>query len=160
MPELFCSWSAFFSCSSVMSPSRTRMSPSLSGVAAAVAVRNSLELKHLKYFPGTGGSRLCDKRPDCVQQFRTNSRHAVEPLETPERAVLGAPSDDALRERRSDARQTRDLRHVGPVQIDSLAGRERAGETRGAPRRLAQVGAARRRRRLKLDVARGRLRRG
>src|SRR5580765_12883 len=130
-----------------MSPSRTRMSPSLSGVAAAVAVRNSLELKHLKYFPGTGRSRLRDKRPYRVQQFRTNSRYTIEAGEGAKETVLGAPGDDALRQRRSDARQTSDFRHVGAVQIDSLTGRERIGPGRAG-------------RRLELHVAGRRLGRG
>src|SRR6185503_19372127 len=115
-----------------MSPSRTRMSPSLSGVAAAVAVRNSLELKHLKYFPRTGRSRLNHKRAYRFEQFRTNSRHTVEAGEAAKETVLGAPRHDALRQRRSDARQTGDFGHVGAVQVDTFAGSEGTGETRRA----------------------------
>src|SRR6266487_1420606 len=150
-----------------MSPSRTRISPSFSAVAAAVAVRNSLKLKNLKYFPDPDRSRrsrwhTCknDMPADGVEQMWADARDAVEPFQAPERPVLGTPIRDALRQRRPHARQTRDLRHVGAVEIDPLAGSEGTSELRGAARRLAQVGPAGRGGRLELNVAGRRIGRG
>jgi len=40
--------------------------------------------------------------PDGIEQFRADTRHAVEPAETAKWTVFGAPRDDSLRERRSD----------------------------------------------------------
>jgi hypothetical protein len=68
--------------------------------------------------------------------------------------MLGPPICDALRERGPHARQSRDLHHVGAVEIDALAGKERAGQLGGATRRLLQPRTARRGRRLEADVAR------
>src|SRR5690348_301652 len=147
IPVFFCSRSAFLSWSWVISPSRRRISPSLSEVAAAVAVRNSLKLNGITYVAakgsqprkagcgglverGGGGWRWCKSRydprkhhvsSDCLEEFRTDTRDAVEARKPAERAVLLAPRDDALRERRADPRQPRDLRHVGAVEVDAPA---------------------------------------
>jgi hypothetical protein len=67
--------------------------------------------------------------------------------------VLRAPGDDALRQCRTDAWQTRDLAHVGAIEIDALAGKERTGELCGLASGLAQTGRTRRGTRLELDVA-------
>src|SRR5881394_3094805 len=98
MPEFFCSCSAFLSCSWVISPSRTRISPSLSWVIATLAVRNSLKLKGLKWDSRLPRSRFCgwnarkrDVREDGVQQFGSDARHAVETAETAKWTVLVAP---------------------------------------------------------------------
>src|SRR5690349_4736416 len=76
--------------------------------------------------------RKHDVGSERLEEFRTDTRHAVEARKPTERAVLLAPRDDALRERRADPRQPRDLRHVGAVEVDALARQERAREPRGA----------------------------
>src|SRR2546428_7905564 len=135
-----------------MSPSRRSSSPSFSLVAAAVAVRNSLKLNRLTYVPTGGWSRRGRDHPrnhhvrsQGLEQARTDPGHAVEPRQTAKQTVLLTPSDDALRERRSDPRQPRDLRHVGAVEVDPLTGEERArqpgsGAGGGAQRGVAMRG--------------------
>src|SRR5213593_3790771 len=95
-----------------MSPSRRSSSPSFSLVAAAVAVRNSLKMNRLTYVPTGGWSRRGRDHPrkhhvrsQGLEQARTDPGHAVEPRQTAKQTVLLTPSDDALRERRSEARQ-------------------------------------------------------
>src|SRR5256885_1899931 len=108
-----------------MSPSRRSSSPSFSLVAAAVAVRNSLKMNRLTYVPTGGWSRRGRDHPrkhhvrsQGLEQARTDPGHAVEPRQTAKQTVPLTPSDDALRERRSDPRQPRDLRHVGAVRSE------------------------------------------
>jgi hypothetical protein len=48
--------------------------------------------------------------------------------------VLGTPGDDPLRQRRTDARQTRDLAHVRMIQIYALPWQQRTGKLRGPSR--------------------------
>src|SRR2546425_4191111 len=135
-----------------MSPSRRSSSPSFSLVAAAVAVRNSLKMNRVTYVPTGGWSRRGRDHPrkhhvrsQGLEQARTGPGHAVEPRQTAKQTVLLTPSDDALRERRSDPRQPRDLRHVGAVEVDPLTGEERArqpgsGAGGGAQRGVAMRG--------------------
>src|SRR2546422_5665089 len=54
--------------------------------------------------------------------------------------VRRTPRDDPLRQRRTDARQPRDLDHVRAIEIDALAGEQRAREPLRLTRRLAQRG--------------------
>jgi len=63
------------------------------------------------------------------------------PLEAAKRAVLRAPRDDALRQRRPDTRQSRDLRHVGVVQINFLTGE--SGRESCAARRAVRAARGR-----------------
>jgi hypothetical protein len=53
-------------------------------------------------------------------------------------AVFGSPRHDALGERGTDAGETCDVAHVGVIEVDPLAGKERAGELCGTASRLAQ----------------------
>src|SRR3989442_739253 len=132
-----------------MSPSRRSSSPSFSLVAAAVAVRNSLKLNRLTYVPTGGWSRRGRDHPrkhhvrsQGLEQARTDPGHAVEPRQTAKQTVLLTPSDDALRERRSDPRQPRDLRHVGAVEVDPFTGEERARQPGSGAGGGAQRGVA------------------
>src|SRR5690242_971329 len=149
-----------------MSPSRRRISPSRSEVAAAVAVRNSLKMNSITYGStegsqprnagcgGSGGWERCgDSRQDPrkhdvgsqrFDQFWTDPRHAVEPRHATERPMLLAPRDDALRERGTDPGQACDLGHVGAIEIHALAGEERAREPRSGARSGAQGARGRR----------------
>ena len=58
--------------------------------------------------------------------------------------MLVAPVDDPLREGGPDAWETRDLRHVGAVEVDALTGEERPGEAGGVPRGGAEPTGGRR----------------
>jgi len=80
-------------------------------------------------------------------------RDAVETFEAAERPVLSAPIGDALRQRWSHARQARDLRHVGTVEIDALSRKEWPGQLRGSTRRLLESRAVRRGRGFETDIA-------
>src|SRR5439155_1323013 len=143
---------------------RRRISPSLSEVAAAVAVRNSLKMNSITYLAAKGSQprrggwwrlwravevgggrsmtstivhqppltspswhrpRKHDVGSERLKQLRTHPRHTVEPRQPAERTVLLAPRDDPLRERGPDSRETRDLRHVGAVEVDALTGEQR-----------------------------------
>ncbi|HEV2671317.1 MAG TPA: hypothetical protein VGU74_09505 [Gemmatimonadales bacterium] len=66
--------------------------------------------------------------------------------------MLGAPGDDALRERWTDTRQACDVAHVGTIEIDALPGQQRTGELRGAASDLLEGVRARRGAGLQLDV--------
>src|SRR6267378_4092539 len=150
----YCRASIFLSCSWVIRPSRNRISPSLSWAAAAVAVCNSLKLRGLTCVLGQSRSRLDDEWPYCVQQFDTHTWHAVETTECAKWTVLGAPGDDPLCQRRTDSRQSCDFAHVGEIEVDALAGQQRARELGGAARGLAQRILTRSRGRLQLHVTR------
>jgi hypothetical protein len=52
--------------------------------------------------------------------------------------VFGPPGDHALRQCRTDSRQAGDFAHVSMIQIDALAGKERASKLRRASCCLAQ----------------------
>ncbi len=54
------------------------------------------------------------------------------------------PGDDALRKSRPDAGETCDLRHVGAVEVDALAGQERSREPGGLPRGRGEPARGRR----------------
>src|SRR5439155_20519202 len=153
---------------------RRRISPSLSEVAAAVAVRNSLKMNSITYLAAKGSQprrggwwrlwravevgggrsmtstivhqppltspswhrpRKHDVGSERLKQLRTHPRHTVEPRQPAERTVLLAPRDDPLRERGPDSRETRDLRHVGAVEVDALTGEQRPRQPGGGPGR-------------------------
>src|SRR2546426_3767425 len=109
-------------------------------------------MNSITYEPTGGWSRRGRDHPrkhhvgsQRLEQPGADSGHAVEPRETAKQTVLLTPSDDALRERRSDPRQPRDLRHVGAVEVDPLTGEERArqpgsGAGGGAQRGVAMRG--------------------
>src|SRR5207245_1916592 len=65
------------------------------------------------------------------EQLRPHARHAVEPRQVAERTMALTPGDDALRKGGPDAGETCDLRHVGAVEVDALAGQERSREPGG-----------------------------
>ncbi|HEX9346708.1 MAG TPA: hypothetical protein VF919_03985, partial [Gemmatimonadales bacterium] len=105
-----------------------------------------IEIEGLKCVSVPSRSRFCGRNPrkrherlDGIEQFRTDTRHAVEPAEAAKWTVFGAPRDDSLRERRSDPGQACDLAHVGPIDVNALAGKQRARQLGGASRRLAQA---------------------
>jgi hypothetical protein len=75
---------------------------------------------------------------DGAEKFRAYARHTVEASEAAKWTVLGAPGNNALRERRSNTRETCDFAHVGAIQVDAFAGQEWTGELGGATRRLLQ----------------------
>jgi len=120
------------------------MSPSLSGVAASGRRTQLVGIEASKVFPGDrAGPRRGGQNPEkrdpgthVVEQLGPYARHTVEPLEAPERAMLRAPGHDALRQGRSDARQSRDLGHVGAVQIDASPGASGRASLGGAARGL------------------------
>src|SRR5207244_3404536 len=120
IPVFFCARSAFLSWSWVISPSRRRISPSLSEVAAAVAVRNSLKMNSITYGRTRGsqprkagwgrfgrlgevggGSSDSWYHPrkhhvgsERLEEFRTDTRDAVESRKPAKRTVLLAPGHD------------------------------------------------------------------
>jgi len=53
--------------------------------------------------------------------------------------VFGTPRHDALRQCRTDARQSCDFAHVGVIEIDALTRQEWTGKLRRATRSLAQA---------------------
>jgi len=73
-------------------------------------------------------------RSQALQQLGSHSRHTVEPRQAAERTMLLAPRDDSLGEGRPDSGETRDFRHVGAIEVDALAGKERSREPGGLPR--------------------------
>jgi len=85
---------------------------------------------------------------------RADAGHAVKTGETAKRAVLVSPRDDPLRQRGADAGQSRDLRHVGAIEVDALAREQRAGEARGRAGGFPQPAGWRRVDRGELHVAR------
>src|SRR3989442_13757615 len=96
-------------------------------------------MNSITYEPTGGWSRRGRDHPrkhhvgsQRLEQPGADSGHAVEPRETAKQTVLLTPSDDALRERRSDPRQPRDLRHVAAVEVDPLTGEERARQPASA----------------------------
>src|SRR5712692_2686124 len=112
MPVPFCSCRARLSCSRVISPSRTRISPSLSLVAAAVAVRNSLKLNNLNYLAG-GGCQAPGRSPASLR------RSILRPLAAiPGRG--GRPSGGAHQGQRD---VPHDLQRRGRYLVDRVLGR-------------------------------------
>src|SRR5438034_397248 len=106
-------------------------------------------MKSITYVPAGGWSRRGRDHPrkhhvrsQGLEQARTDPGHAVEPRQTAKQTVLLTPSDDALRERRSDPRQPRDLRHVGAVEVDPFTGEERARQPGSGAGGGAQRGVA------------------
>src|SRR5437667_12463365 len=90
---------------------------------------------------GCGGCSTSRHRPrkddvgsQRLDELRADSGHTVEPRQAAEQTMLLAPGDDALREGGPDAGETCDLRHVGAVEVDALAGQERSREPGGLPR--------------------------
>src|SRR4029077_837723 len=85
--------------------------------------------------PEAAGSRHHPRKHDVgserLEEFRTDTRDAVESRKPAKGTVLLAPGDDALRERRTDSGEARDLRHVGSVEVDALPWQERAREPGG-----------------------------
>jgi len=53
--------------------------------------------------------------------------------------VFGTPRHDALRQCRTDARQSCDFAHVGVIEIDEITRKEGKGKLRRAPSSLAQT---------------------
>jgi hypothetical protein len=108
-------------------------------VTATLAVCNSLKLRGLTCESGLGRSRLEHKWTDCVQQFWPHTRHTVEASETAKWTVFGSPRDDPLSQRRTDARQSCDLAHVGAIEIDSFTREKRASKLGGTTSRLLET---------------------
>src|SRR5439155_17135723 len=77
--------------------------------------------------------RKHDVGSERLKQLRTHPRDTVEPRQPAERTVLLPPRDDPLRERGPDSRETRDLRHVGAVEVDALTGEQRPRQPGGGP---------------------------
>src|SRR5207249_2601010 len=67
-------------------------------------------------------------------ELRAGSRHTVEPRQAAEQTRRLAPGDGALREGGRDGGEGCELRHVGAVEVDALAGQERSRERGGLPR--------------------------
>jgi hypothetical protein len=70
-------------------------------------------------------------REDC-QKTRTDSRHSIEPLKTPERPTGIAIGFNGFGQGASDSRQPGDVIHRGLIQIDLLSGRERPVQGHGS----------------------------
>ena len=66
--------------------------------------------------------------------------------------MFGAPSDNALRERRPNTGKPCDFAHVCMIEIYALPGKERTSKLSGAASRLAQRIGTERRCGLQLDI--------
>src|SRR5207247_201972 len=80
---------------------------------------------------GSDAPRKHHVRPQGFEQVRAHPGHAVQARQGAKRAVLLTPGDDALCQGGPDARQPRDLRHVGAIDIDPLPREEWARQARG-----------------------------
>lgn len=72
--------------------------------------------------------RKSDETTHPLEEPGANPGYAVEAFEAAKRTVFGPPGDNSLRERGTNAGETRDFRHIGLVEVDALAGQEGAGE--------------------------------
>src|SRR6266550_4853274 len=79
--------------------------------------------------------RKHDVGSERFDQLRAHARYAVEPRQAAEGTMLVAPADDPLCKGRADSRETRDLRHVGAVEVDPLTGQKRPRQPGGVARR-------------------------